>query len=304
MLKVAPQLVQAVAPLPTVPDDSAPSLLHSTEALERISLRVSTILADAPHNAWTRVDPAMWSLDGTVAMAQAALQLSDESPSLAFARIDVPAELQEAIAEQRARLSEAKKELRALSKATTGSASGARKAASGAAKAARMLEEAKQLRAELDASLNTTWAGFEAVVGVLQDAGAWWRVLQRCVYVRWPHGACGAGALAPETLQCLPLGHVARQLNGDNELWMATVFSHAAVQSLSPAALAGVACALVTPSMVSKPAVWVAYPPSQQVVVALEALQVRIHRVHTTLIPCSMTVARDILFFIIVIIVL
>lgn len=45
-------------------------------------------------------------------------------------------------------------------------------------------------------------------------------------------------------------------------------------QSLSPAGLAGVACALVTPSMVSKPTVWVAYPPSQQVVVALEALQV------------------------------
>lgn len=44
------------------------------------------------------------------------------------------------------------------------------------------------------------------------------------------HLVGASGALAPETLQCLPLGHVARQLNGENELWMATAFSHAAVQ--------------------------------------------------------------------------
>ena len=264
LLKVAPSLVQAVAPLPSVPDDSTPSLLRSTAALQTIAERVAA-LANAPARAWARADPAMWSLDGTVAMAKAALQLSEEAPSLAFARVDIPEELQAAITEQRARLAQAKKELRALSRSATGTASGARKAASGAAKAARMLEEAKQLRAELDETLNTTWAGFEAVVGVLQDAGAMVLFLSVCMHVCMPYSLMSVaddddndnndyndnddddndvdndvnnndaddvapGALAPTTLQCLPLGHVARQLNGDNELWMATVFSHAAVQ--------------------------------------------------------------------------
>lgn len=204
VLKVAPQLVQSIAPLPTVPDPTSDTLLRNTVALETISQRVA-VLADAPPSAWARADAAMWSLDGTVAMAKAALQLSEEAPALAFGRVDVPAGLQEAIAEQRTRLSDAKKELRALSRTATGSASGARKAASGAAKAARLLEEAKELRAELDASLNTTWAGFEAVVGVLQDAGT---LLVLCYWPQQPlcrgtgsrdaavpaPGACGQAA--------------------------------------------------------------------------------------------------------------
>lgn len=83
----------------------------------------------------------------------------------------------------------------------------------------------------------------------------------------------GAGALEEGTLRPLPLGHVARQLNGTNELWLAALLFEPEVAALPAAALAGVMCAAVSPSMLNKPNVWVAYPPSEQVVACLEALE-------------------------------
>ncbi len=115
----------------------------------------------------------MWSVDGNVALANTALKLSKGAPSVPCPRVEVPVELQDAIAAQGARLAEVQKELRALRRTTSkGGGSGARKASRGVARAAKLLEEAKQLRAELDMQLNTTWMGFEAVLNVLLDAGS------------------------------------------------------------------------------------------------------------------------------------
>lgn len=179
VLKVAPHLIQATTPLPATTPNTP--LLSDPPALDAAVGRLRAFVDSLPPTGgpWTRVDPQMWSVDGNVALANTALQLSKGAPSVPMTRIEVPAELQEAITAQRARLAEVKKELRALSRAATGTASGARKAASGVAKAAKLLEEAKQLRAELDTQLNTTWMGFEAVLNVLLDAG---------VYLGWVAG--------------------------------------------------------------------------------------------------------------------
>lgn len=37
-------------------------------------------------------------------------------------------------------------------------------------------------------------------------------------------------ALEADTLKALPLGHVARQIHGENELWLAIVLTHPAIQ--------------------------------------------------------------------------
>lgn len=57
------------------------------------------------------------------------------------------------------------------------------------------------------------------------------------------------GALEPGTLAARPLGAVARQLNGANELWLATALSGAATQGLEPPQLAAVVASLVAPDV-------------------------------------------------------
>lgn len=65
------------------------------------------------------------------------------------------------------------------------------------------------MREALEGSLGSGQREFEDVVGVL----------------------VAAGALAPGSLAPRPLGEAARQLSGENELWLATVLSDPAVQA-------------------------------------------------------------------------
>ena len=67
---------------------------------------------------------------------------------------------------------------------------------------------AQAMRAHLEGSLGAGAREFEDIVEVL----------------------VAAGALDPDTLTPRPLGEAARQLNGENELWLATVMTDPAVQ--------------------------------------------------------------------------
>ena len=64
------------------------------------------------------------------------------------------------------------------------------------------------MRAYLEGSLGAGAREFEDIVEVL----------------------VAAGALDPDTLTPRPLGEAARQLNGENELWLATVMTDPAMQ--------------------------------------------------------------------------
>ncbi|KAL4550502.1 hypothetical protein Ndes2526B_g08632 [Nannochloris sp. 'desiccata'] len=70
-----------------------------------------------------------------------------------------------------------------------------------------------------------------------------------------------------------PLGLVAREVRGSNELWLASVLTHESLQNLRPPQLAAVVSALVAPDSVSRPNIQAAYPPTLEVISAVEALE-------------------------------
>ena len=82
-----------------------------------------------------------------------------------------------------------------------------------------------------------------------------------------------SGQQQQQRVHFTPLGHVARELNGQNQLWLALVLTHQAYQTLPPPQLAAAVSAVVAPEAVSRPGGWVAYPPSKTVVTAVEALE-------------------------------
>lgn len=91
------------------------------------------------------------------------------------------------------------------------------------AQAEELQKRATKLRSRLDLSLTSTWRSFEDLVACLV--------------------ACDA--LQPDSLKALPLGHVARQIHGENELWLAMVLTHPAVQ-VSHAVIAFLTCKPLT----------------------------------------------------------
>ena len=64
------------------------------------------------------------------------------------------------------------------------------------------------MQQHLDLSLTSSWRSFEELVACL----------------------VASNALEAGTLKTLPLGDVARQIHGENELWLAIVLTHPAVQ--------------------------------------------------------------------------
>ncbi len=137
-----------------------------------------------------------------------------------------------------------------------------------AAKADALLERAEVLRAELGAAVDSSWANFEGCVAVLRDAGAFQLggPLEggAAPGAGGPGGGRGRGAVAGR-MQYNPLGEVAREVSGSNELWLAVVMTHPAVSALPPQQLAAALSAVVAPEAVSRPNVWTAYPASEAV---------------------------------------
>lgn len=74
--------------------------------------------------------------------------------------------------------------------------------------AEELAKTATKQRKRLDLSLTSTWRGFQDLIACL----------------------VASNALQADSLKALPLGHVARQIHGDNELWLAKVLTHPAVQ--------------------------------------------------------------------------
>ena len=90
------------------------------------------------------------------------------------------------------------------------------------AQAELLQKRAKKLSQRLDLSLTSTWRSFEALVACL----------------------VASNALEADTLKALPLGHIARQIHGENELWLAIVLTHPAVQVSTPCCCAVLCCAV------------------------------------------------------------
>jgi len=114
----------------------------------------------------------------------------------------------------------------------------------------RQRERITEVQAALDYSMTHGWRTFEAIRDVLVQAGA----------------------LEEGTLKPLPLGDVARQINGTNELWLAMAMAYPAVADLPPAQLASLIAALVSADAVSRPQMSCAYGPSERVMEVVNGL--------------------------------
>jgi len=118
-------------------------------------------------------------------------------------------------------------------------------------KAERNLRTALRIKKELESEKELGWFGFKSTLDTL----------------------ISAGAIDRETLDITPLGHVARELYGENELWMAAVFTHQNVQLLSPPTLAALVSAFVAPEVCTRPNITIGLPPPKEIPLILESLE-------------------------------
>jgi superfamily II RNA helicase len=183
-----------------------------------------------------------------------AQQLSMLSPS---------EEAVEALKQQRIRVAAVKSELESM-RNDKRFAKASKRYARASARAGVLLDRAAALREELEGRLDGGWREFEAVVNVLEAANAFEPVENRL-----ESSVDGTG----DRRKFTPLGLVAREVRGSNELWLASVLTHESLQNLRPPQLAAVVSALVAPDSVSRPNIQAAYPPTSEVISAVEALE-------------------------------
>ncbi|PSC72530.1 DEAD-box ATP-dependent RNA helicase chloroplastic isoform B [Micractinium conductrix] len=182
-----------------------------------------------------------------------------------------------------------------------------------ATKAAALLERAQMLRAEVEQQEDSSWRAFEELLGVLREAGALEdspqalpaaalaaaqqrqqqqqqqpeqqqqqeEQQQQAEQEQEQHAdstggessSSDCGGSGGTWLGFTPLGQVAREINCANELWMALVLTHEAVQGLEAPQLAAVLCSVIASESVSRPTVWTAYPASERVAATVLALE-------------------------------
>ncbi|KAG7672839.1 hypothetical protein Ndes2437B_g02819 [Nannochloris sp. 'desiccata'] len=169
----------------------------------------------------------------------------------------------EALKEQRIRVAAVKAELESM-RNDKRFAKASKRYARASARAGDLLDRAAALREELEGRLDGGWREFESVVNVLEAANAFEPVENRL-----ERPADGTG----DRRKFTPLGLVAREVRGSNELWLASVLTHESLQNLRPPQLAAVVSALVAPDSVSRPNIQAAYPPTLEVISAVEALE-------------------------------
>lgn len=95
----------------------------------------------------------------------------------------------------------------------------------------KSLNEALKLRKFLESQMSKSWLGFKATMEIL---------------IR-------TGALDKDTLEIMPFGEVIREINGENELWLAFIFTHPSVQMLSPSLLAALVSGVIAPTIYTRP---------------------------------------------------
>ena len=184
----------------------------------------------------------------------------------------------EALREQRERVTQVKAGLDAL-RQDKRFARASKRYARASEKAGVLLDRAAALREELEGRMDGGWRKFESVVAVLEDAGAFEapsegnNASQEEAAADFTKEEREVIFLGPDRRRFTPLGLVAREVRGSNELWLATALTHQALQTLRPPQLAGVISALVSADAISRPNIQAAYPPSDEVFAAVEALE-------------------------------
>ncbi|KAG2449071.1 hypothetical protein HYH02_005820 [Chlamydomonas schloesseri] len=204
-------------------------------------------------NAWSNVEAGSWALQaalGTPTTSAVTRQLGARLP-WTFVEADAGVAAQVLAARQAVKAAVAALEEQRRQAASSSSRDGSLEQM---ARAKRLLKKADKLRAEGKSGgrLEATWKTFQLTMEILI-----------CM-----------DALEPESLRVLPLGLLARNIQGGNELWLAMALSHPALHALTGPQLAALLGALISPEVLSKPtAVWAAYPVSPAVEAAVEALE-------------------------------
>ena len=233
-----------------------------TQAPAAVTAAADTTTAAA---AWKGIPGGALAAPGSAATAAAAAALARGDASAGATLLLPSAEDELALRAARADYRAAKGAARRSKKAAAAKvkqppacAAAARAAAAAAVEADRAARTAAAMRSALDADASASWRGFEAVLAVLAGAGA------------VDGEAVAAGA---ECVPLAPLGEVARGLASDNELWLATLLTHPAVQTLPPPQLAAAVSAVAAGELSVRPGVRAAYPPSPAVVAAVAATE-------------------------------
>ena len=233
-------------------------------------------------SAWRELSSTCAVAEGSLLTARIAA--TELSRSEDFAMLQPSEEGLEALQTQRERLAHVRKEIQAL-RANGKVAQAWKRYEKDSGKANDLLKRADDLEKELEGGLDGGWKSFEAIVDVLEAAGAV-EPEASALSDAGEEGKRTPGANVEEptesgfgamhdgrVMKFTPLGLVARDLRCSNELWMAAAMSHPALQGLNPPQLAGVMSALVASEAFSRSAVHVAYPPSYTVAETIESME-------------------------------
>ncbi|KAK9815169.1 hypothetical protein WJX73_009621 [Symbiochloris irregularis] len=199
--------------------------------------------------SWQTAQGGVYSAPGPLTTAAVASRIGDKRN---LQPLDVAEGFLDSLDHLEEELSGLQKDSKAAKKAA-GSKRNEREDIDLRARAARLLKKAKNAARSLEQQEQQqgTWRAFEDVVAVL----------------------VAAGALEADTLKAQPLGQVAREVHGGNQLWLAIVLTHNATQDLTAPQLAGLLGAMVAPETASRPHISAAYSPSEAIVSAVEALE-------------------------------
>ena len=216
-------------------------------ASDEIAARASAL----PAKAWSTLAKNVVRAEGSPATGALVCSLIPEATSM---QVILPGdEGLRALEEQKARIQGIKAELDVI-REDKKMAKLSRMRSQAFAKAGRIMDEAATLREDLDGRISGSWRDFLRLVAVLQG--------QRAIEDRGTH------------FEFSPLGLVARDLRGSNELWLAQALTHPSLQLLQPPQLAAVVASLVAEEAVSRIGmVGCRYPASEEVMEVIEKLQ-------------------------------
>ena len=216
-------------------------------AAEEVAERASSL----PQKAWSTLAKNVMRAEGTPATGAL---IFDLMPDVKALQVILPSEEGlVALEEQKARIQAIKAELDVI-REDKKMAKLSRNRAQAFAKAGRIMDQAAALREDLDGQVGGSWRDFLRLVAVL--------VGQRAITDRGTH------------FEFSPLGLVARDLRGSNELWLAQALTHPSLQLLQAPQLAAVVSALVAEEAVSRIGmVGCRYAASDQVINVIEELQ-------------------------------
>lgn len=216
-------------------------------ASEDITARASAL----PAKAWSTLAKNVVRAEGSPATGALVCSFIPEATSM---EVILPSnEGLRALEEQKARIQGIKAELDII-REDKKMAKLSRKRSQAFAKAGKIMDEAAALRENLEGRISGSWRDFLRLVAVLQG--------QRAIEDRGTH------------FEFSPLGLVARDLRGSNELWLAQALTHPSLQLLQPPQLAAVVASLVAEEAVSRiSVVGCRYPASEEVMQVIEQLQ-------------------------------